>query len=283
MSIRGAAAMAGFALAWAVAGLSAQEPLPGAPGDGAAALVEVVDRSNDQRVASARVVLVPVNGPESERWEGETNVEGLLITPLLRLGSWEIEVQALGYEILVDRVTFEASGDHDLRVALVPEALALEPVVAAVRRQTRLERQGFYERRMLANGYFLTRQDIEQRSMNRISDVFRTVPGARVVPPGLNESAALIVLRNDCIPLVVIDGAPASGQLRLDDLFHPSDIEAIEVYHGASGPVQFSPFTTCGTIMVWTRETSLLEGRAFTWGRLVLGGVILGILFLISR
>jgi hypothetical protein len=104
-----------------------------------------------------------------------------------------------------------------------------------------------------------------------------------VIPARAGQPAALVLLRNDCVPLIVLDGNPISNAIRLDELLHVADIEAIEVYHGSSAPMQYSQFTTCGTIMVWTRETRLLEGSPFSWRRLLAAGALVGVLFLISR
>jgi hypothetical protein len=60
---------------------------------------------------------------------------------------------------------------------------------------------------------------------------------------------------------VFIDGMQASmygNTFSVDDLVRPDDLEGIEVYSGASIPIQFvrdGPMgTNCGAIMLWTKQ-----------------------------
>jgi hypothetical protein len=259
-----------------------EEPRAEQPEDGVTILVAVLDRSLRTPVSSAEVVLSRVSEPD-RRWSGTTGEYGTIVTPALQLGEYEVRVEMIGYAPIAHRVTLAEAGDVDLSIEMVQEAVPLEPVVVAVRRRTRLETAGFYERRESQIGYYLTRDEIEARGPFRVADLFYTIPGARVIPARAGQPAALVLLRNDCVPLIVLDGNPISNAIRLDELLHVADIEAIEVYHGSSAPMQYSQFTTCGTIMVWTRETRLLEGSPFSWRRLLAAGALVGVLFLISR
>lgn len=276
-------ALVGLWLTFPALAAAQTEPLADSPGNGIAILVRVTDRTTLIPVNSARVVLRLVSDGPDAIWEGATRGNGTIVTPTLRLGEYEVTVDMLGFRPVAERVVLDESGDVDLRIELVPEAVALDPIVVAVRRRTRLENQGFYEREASQIGYFLTREEIEARGPFRISDLFYTIPGARVIPARAGQSAALVLLRNQCVPLIVLDGSPITIPIRLDELLNVGDIEAIEVYHGPSAPVQYSPFTTCGTIMVWTRETRLLEGDPLSWKRLVAGATILGLIILLGR
>ena len=37
-------------------------------------------------------------------------------------------------------------------------------------------------------------------------------------------------------------------------MFQPGDLEALEVYHGPTAPIEYNGRSACGTIMVWTRS-----------------------------
>jgi len=39
------------------------------------------------------------------------------------------------------------------------------------------------------------------------------------------------------------------------DRVSPQEVEAIEVYHGVSTPIEYtSMFSTCGVVLIWTRR-----------------------------
>ena len=61
-------------------------------------------------------------------------------------------------------------------------------------------------------------------------------------------------------PLVYIDGMPVNmygNTTSVDDLIRPDDLEGIEVYGGASVPIQFvrdgPQGSNCGAVMLWTK------------------------------
>jgi len=250
---------------------------------GVAVLGRVIDIRSAEPIPSVRVAFRLPDTEGEPVWQGLSGSTGTFVTSRMEPGDYEVEVQMLGYADILNRITFALDGDVDLRIELVPEALTLEPVVVAVRRRSRLETQGFYERQAMGIGYFLNRADIEMRNPWRVADLFYGIPGARVIPATVGQPVPNVLLRRNCVPLIVLNGAPISNRIRLDDILHPQDVEAVEVYHGSSAPIQYSQFTTCGTIMVWTRETRLMEGQPFSWGRLLRAGGVAAALFLITR
>jgi len=263
-------------------GMTAQI-VPSSAGAGVAVMGRVIDIRTTEPIPSVRIAFRLPNTGGDPVWQGLSGSTGTFVTARMESGEYEVEVQMLGYADILSRITFAQDGDIDLRIELVPEALALEPVVVAVRRQSRLETQGFYERQARGIGHFLDRADIEMRNPWRVADLFYGIPGARVIPTTLGQPAPNVLLRGNCMPLIVLNGAPISGRVRLDEILHPQDLEAVEVYHGASAPIQYSQFTTCGTIMVWTREAHLGEGRPFSWRRLLAAAGVVAAIFLISR
>ena len=134
----------------------------------------------------------------------------------------------------------------------------------------------FWNRRMIGNGAFITRADIERRKPYRPSDLLRTVAGVTVLTGDMNEHPVIrmgrsgpgnITRRNvqslagDCRVNYYLDGnwVPA-GTFHMDDI-SPSAIEAIEVYRGpAEVPAKFRQReTACGLIVIWTREPQAKE------------------------
>jgi hypothetical protein len=141
----------------------------------------------------------------------------------------------------------------DLRVEVVRVAYQLEPVVVTVRRPTRLERTGYYRREQSSVGHFVNLAEIQARQPHDVSDLFRSVPGARVSPGGLGVGGD-VRLRGGCAPQLVVDGVALVMPARIDMLFQPGDLEALEVYHGPTAPIEYNARSSCGTIMVWTRN-----------------------------
>ena len=77
------------------------------------------------------------------------------------------------------------------------------------------------------------------------------------------RAANTMFFRRPCRPSVVLDGVVlqpggtgSRGDLPLDALVNPFNIEALEVYPGPEGvPVQYSGYLSpCGAILVWSRR-----------------------------
>jgi outer membrane cobalamin receptor len=192
---------------------------------------------------------------------------------------YEISVAALGYTSLIDTVEVAADAVHEIAVELSASPIPLEPLVTVARRNPFLA--GFEERRATGIGTYLDRRDIEARNANRLSDLMRAVPGARVVqlPNGGNGMR----LRGGCVPTFWINGVRTANDARLeipmDEAARPEDVEAIEVYRvPATVPSQFRP-EACGVVVLWTRMASTRVGddkKASLWNRLaILGGFVL--------
>jgi hypothetical protein len=141
---------------------------------------------------------------------------------------------------------------------------------------------GFYERRENGFGITLTRDEIVQRNPNRVSDLFYGIPGARVVLPRRFGQSPTVLLRGNCVPQLVVDGAPFNMPIPIDEVLNVSELEAVEVYHGASTPMRYSA-STCGTILAWTREASSMEGSPLSLARLAGALGIVSLIYLLAR
>src|SRR5690606_18095702 len=113
----------------------------------------------------------------------------------------------------------------------------------------------FFERRARGMGTFFTAEDIDRRNPSVTTDLFRTVPGARIERVG-NEN--VVVFRGQrCVPLVWIDGMPATAGYLDPDHFAPGTLGGVEVYMGvATVPVELMWMRgkgSCGVIALWTR------------------------------
>ena len=226
----------------------------------------VADRRSGRPVRAAAIrVRAAGSAVEDSDWTGTSDENGHFRSARLPFGEYEVRIEAPPYTALEGSFTLTEPGLSDLRAEMVGPEYELDPIIAVVGRASRLETVGFYGRRDVGLGDFLTRDELLVLNPARVSDVFREIPGARVVPgrAGLNDQ---VRLRRNCIPIVVLDGLRLANPIVLDNIFSVNDIEAVEVYQGATTPIEYTSITTCGVIMLWTRDPSV-QGRGFTWGR----------------
>jgi hypothetical protein len=172
-------------------------------------------------------------------------------------GRARLSIRRLAFEPL--QLAFDlAAGDTadvEITLSVVAQKLNAVMVLADAARRSMLE--GFNSRRKLGVGYFITRADIEKRHPSNLTDLMRTVPGARVVPTRLGSYALRFsrVGRTDCPPQVFIDGVQVYN-FDLDDM-PPGDVEAMELYAGAAGiPPEYNRMRStviCGAVIIWSR------------------------------
>lgn len=167
-------------------------------------------------------------------------------------GPATITVRRLGY--LQRRVEFDLKTGptkDTVEILLTPVATDVEAVTieGATGRL-----QGFNERRVRNNfGYFFDQNDIRKKSPRFVSELFRTIPGARLQASRRNGN--ILELRN-CTPRIWLDGVRADGA-EIDELISPSEIAGIEIYPSFAGvPAEYmdKENRACGVILVWTRQ-----------------------------
>lgn len=231
----------------------------GVDGDTIVVLGKVVDRHTGRDIPGVRVELQSVDPEPGGVWEGTTTESGRFQTSDLPAGHYRIRVQALGFADVDQEILLSGAARMDLRIELVPEALELDPIVVATRRTTRLEASGFFERRRLGIGHTLTREEIEARNPHSVSALLRTIPGVEVVSVRGGIAGGTVRLRRGCEPELVVNGVRVRNPGPIENIVSIGDLEAIEVYHGAAGPM--TPInTTCGTVVAWTKEGGPQEG-----------------------
>lgn len=189
----------------------------------------------------------------------QTDDQGAFELSQLRAGPLTMYVRRLGFRPDTIDVMVLAGKVIPLEIVLQRTEVRISPVVVVGRTAYTGWRAGFYSRRELGTGYFLTREDIEQRNPSMFSDMFRSIPGTRIIR---NDG----IIRNHirfrgarCAPLVWLDGSPLSAGEFDIDIISPNSVEAVEVYPSSgNAPPQFrvnaSIASACGTVLVWTRE-----------------------------
>lgn len=254
--------------------LDAQEPPDSAIRNPAVLVGEVVDVESGVPVAGALITLEPLDeGPDPRSATADT--AGIFQFRPVESGPYRVRIVRIGYRTLSDTVDLARDGETHLRAAMVPDAVDMEPVVVtAVRRRAAFLRD-FERRRARGFGHFMDREEIEGRMAHATSDLFRMIPGVRVVRRRAAQGP-LLAMRGSCEPQLYIDGISAGQQLSLDHMVRPDDIEAIEVYSSAGAPAQYAS-RTCGVILVWTRAAEPVPQQGSFWKRLlVVGGIFVG-------
>jgi hypothetical protein len=267
-------------------GVQAQEPgsrgeiLP-SPALAVAVTGVVTDRRIGVPVTSAAVVLARMHGDDGvvgAAHEVVSGSSGRFSFPGLVPGRYLLSVRALGYSTLAEEI--EVTGVSLLEIAMVPEAVALEPVIVVTRRSRYLENVGFFQRREAGRTRTtFTRGEVLAISGNLLSDVLRTVPGVTLRRTRTGTSAVLF--RGGCQPDLVLDGVNLGRGAFIDDVIRPRDVEGLEVHRGGTRLLPFSN-SACGTLVVWSADPSVrTEAEPWSWKRMfAAAGIVLGVLIL---
>jgi hypothetical protein len=233
----------------------------------------VMERGSGQPVALAAVSALDSSGAVVQRIAADT--DGRFRLQLAQPGRYRLHVERIGYRAFVTDVFTigrgaEAAIDVQMQVdAIVSDAL---PVVAE-RRVAQLEQAGFYHRRELGIGRFLERDEIEKRDAPRLTELLRVVPGVRIARVGdgrydviLRSGVSMFVRgrpeQNICYPTIAVDrvivrrGGAGVEVASWNDVAHPNDIEAVEVFASSNGapPWLSGSHSPCGAIVFWTRK-----------------------------
>jgi hypothetical protein len=174
-------------------------------------------------------------------------------------GSKRLELRHLAYASRSDVVRV-ADGDHiELEIQIAADAIRLAPLEVDVRSQ-RLMDAGFYKRSARGIGMFLTRAQIEDLRVGRLSDVFVRIPGARRALVDGEQSRIDMrggkSLSVPCATQYFLDGVFAQAGASILDNLLVHHVEGMEVYRGASEmPTEFDyGRASCGAIVIWTRR-----------------------------
>ena len=190
---------------------------------------------------------------------GVTDERGELRFTAVRGGPATLRIRRLGFQpqtlsVVVDQRVPAAS---IVTLAAIPQRLA--PIVVKGGNNYTGRMAGFYQRRDLGIGHFVSREKLERDNPSQLTDVFRRLPGVHITSNRFIRNAVRFRANGaNCWPLVWLDGAPLpTAEFDLDFL-SPQSIEGIEVYSGISQiPPQFMGsrgLGSCGVIVVWSRE-----------------------------
>jgi len=189
-----------------------------------------------------------------------TNNQGRFRLGGLEPGPVVLELTRIGYAPRIVTINVEGGRTVEVYATMASQPIELDPVEVTVSSRY-LERSGFYRRAESAAGERFTHRDIERMNPTSVGDILRRVPGVQVVSSQIGNYSEVLSSRRDgsgrCRLMPYYNGTPTvSFEL---ELMPPEEIEALEVYQGASVPIEymdqrqlFGP--RCGVILIWTRD-----------------------------
>jgi hypothetical protein len=168
------------------------------------------------------------------------------------LGPGKLSVRRMGYRarsLPLDLVKIGAG--QPVRIDL--ESLANEmDTVTVEAMKGRMEE--FYNHKANSSfGYFIDQPEITKRAPRFVSELFRTIPGARIQ---VSHRIGNTVTLRGCQPRIWVDGV-RTQDTELDEVANVDEVAALEVYPSWAGtPPQYMDRETraCGTIIVWSRR-----------------------------
>jgi hypothetical protein len=235
----------------------------------------VVDDSTRRPVANASILLLDKDGVMM----GGTisDVDGMYEMQFLYPGQYTLRIDAELYRTVVTP-EFQLEGQHYTTVVVRlshNRAIELEGITvtgeAPLTRPLRL--QEYDRRRERGVGYFITREQLDEKKPARFSEAMYLLPSVRVVRMPIRDGLPMTFafsyytvrikgvggLRENCPPVLYIDGNKMGP---IDDVeeggpdafLHPEDLEGIEVYRPGTVPPEYAGSDAmCGVVAVWYR------------------------------
>ncbi len=190
-----------------------------------------------------------------------SDATGAFLVPDVPAGIYDLRIEHLAYGRVVRPVNVPGGETVEMRLQLLPRAVALDSIVVEVSiRNPLMERSGYYRRKRAGWGYYIEGWQLRRTF---VTDIVRDAPRVDVLTGGsaLDRHVRMRVVTKYgpgyCTPEVYIDGLLfAAGADMLDEAVLPQDIQAIEIYRGIDTPLEFlhNLERPCGAIAIWTKR-----------------------------
>ena len=237
----------------------------------------VLDDADDKPIAGATVAI------EMLRLSVVTDSAGGFLIPRMPAGRHLVVVKRLGYNPVTALVTVGATDTLDYEFALIKQPETLPAVAIKTPAAVAPKLAEFDERRRTGFGRFITQDILEKNKDRRLSEVFATLPGPRIVrgtgsygwiassvgPGGIqrrNSLSPMDIARGadpkQCYAAVMLDGNRVYSGRPGEQLFDVNSlgtntIAGIEYYRDAATvPMKFNVTgggESCGLVVIWTR------------------------------
>jgi hypothetical protein len=164
----------------------------------------------------------------------------------------KLMVRRLGYRVkTITLDTYKLAAGEPMQIALESVASDLDTVTVEAMRG-RMEE--FYNHKNNSSfGYFIDQPEIKKRAPRFVSELFRTIPGARIQ---VSRRIGNTITLRGCQPRIWVDGV-RTQDTEVDEVANVDEVAAIEVYPSWAGtPPQYMDRETraCGTIVIWSRR-----------------------------
>jgi hypothetical protein len=241
----------GLRAAWSgVLLLAALAPAPvEAQRRGAGSLAgRIVNQLTREPVGGARVQLVGTGVAIS------TDSAGRFGMDRLPAGEVNIEARAIGYRMGRWQLTLPVGVTVERVFEMEPQTVGLDTVRVEATPNTNWRSEAAFDyRRRRGTGYFITREDIDNRQAAIVNDLLTIVPGVYASCGGGQCRAVMMTSGKTCVPEWYLDGYPATNAVGPD--FPARNIRGVEVYRSIfEVPAEFQrPNLRCGIIVVWSK------------------------------
>jgi hypothetical protein len=217
----------------------------------------IVDEATGQGMPNVDITL---GGEEPRNYV--SGPDGRFAIPGLDPGTMELTFAHIGYQSRTTSVDVAAGTVLEVRASLATQPIQLEPIEVRVGSRY-LERSGYYRRSVVAIGTQYSRRDIVDMNVATMSQIIQRTPG---VTTGVVRGRTLVYSGRAGTRL---DEATCRVRLYLDgvamhdwdlEFLRPDDVEALEIYHGASTPIEYQHLRDpdgvypCGVVLIWTRH-----------------------------
>lgn len=272
-----------------VSGTVAAQTLPARGGQASVVVGTVFDHETGEPLAAVLISLGRGPGGTFDLQTRLTDSLGHFAFPRVEPGTYVIRASLLGRQTLVDTFSVVPEADERLVLKLAIHPVDMQPLRVTVVRARPVGddwMQGFDERRVRRQGIFITAGEIEERKPEVLSDLLRTVPGARFLR--LPHGGYSMRMADGCRPVFWLNGQRMMGDAftaGIDAFVPPDEVEAVEVYtHPGDVPIQFGP-TSCGAVVIWTHPPRSGPFRKVRWRAISFGAglIALGIALVFLR
>lgn len=223
--------------------------------------VEVKD-SNGSAVSGAKVDLV-LGGIKIK--SVAANAEGVAVFDDVKPGGYKVSVEARGFASVLREAPVANGPDEKLEVILPVSGVNETVTVTATRTQVTADETA-------VPVSVIGREWIEEKNINSVGEIFRTLPGTSTVNEGgfqvrprirgLDSNRVLILVNGERLNNSRTSTAQSGVEVGLVDA---SEIESVEVVRG-SGSVLYGTDALGGTINIITRDTPVRRDKGFHFG-----------------
>ena len=225
-------------------------PTPGSTAEKRGSLLGKVVNATGRPVAGANVTLTGTSRTTKTDSNGEFSLSDL------PLGTQAVVVRRLGFSPTTVAVDLTSTTRHRVDAVVEEYALVIDPTYVIAQRDRGLARVGFTQRRKRGLGSYRTRSEFERDNPVYLSDILGKMRGLRMDVAGGTKVIRAAGAGTSCVQLI-IDGLRWEPDFpgEFDESIFPQHVAAVEVYSGASVPLEFEQTHTrgCTTVAIWTR------------------------------